>query len=360
MPTRIDHFETLYQLGSGFSAVTKLAVDQEGNQVALKIFDLENNKISDNSLALLKTEYEATKDFCHENIVRYMTFNDSTYEIKENGHKKKVAYLAMEAVKGGELFDYIANSGAFSDKFSRHYFKQMLKAIHYIHSKGNAHRDLKPENILLDSEYNVKIIDFGFTCNITGRQGSGYNQTGVGTPGYMGPEILRKDAYYAQGVDIFALGVILFIMYAGHPPFQIAKEDDMFYKLLASGRADLFWKAHSNKKPADFFSDEFKDLITTMLQVQPFMRLSLADVVSHPWMQGEYPTAAEVQTEFARRHQVNKDRAHQEEEKKAQMEAKIRERNANNRGRQVDGTTYLAAEDVETPNLPTDIKQLTL
>ena len=85
----------------------------------------------------------------------------------------------------------------------------------------------------------------------------------------MAPEILARQAYQGQVVDLFALGVILFILYSGHPPFQMANDQDNFYKLLATNRSDLFWKAHSNRKPADFYSEDFKDLITCMLQFHP-------------------------------------------------------------------------------------------
>lgn len=192
---------------------------------------------------------------------------------------------------GGELFDYVANSGAFSEPMCRYYFKQMLMGLHYIHKNGFSHRDLKPENILLDENYDLKIVDFGFACPLEGRDGSGFNRSVIGTPGYMAPEILEKQPYQGQVVDLFAAAVILFIMMTQHPPFQMAKAEDMYYKLLATNRADLFWKAHSSRKPADFFSDEFKDLITSMMQLHPHQRLCMADIIGHPWMQGEVATA---------------------------------------------------------------------
>jgi len=184
-------------------------------------------------LNLLNTEYNNCKDFDHENIVKYHGCSLDTTEVKENGQSKKVAYIAMEPIMGGELFDYVANSGPFQALYSRHFFKQMLTGLHYLHSNGNAHRDLKPENVMLDDKFNVKIIDFGFTCNIAGRNGQGVNSSGVGTPGYMAPEILLKNPYQSNVVDLFALGVILFIMYAGHPPFNLAKEDDTHYRCIA-------------------------------------------------------------------------------------------------------------------------------
>ena len=122
----------------------------------------------------------------------------------------------------------------------------MLQAVHYIHSKGFSHRDLKPENILLDSNYDLKLVDFGFACPLEGRDGPpGTNSTKIGTPGYMAPEIMSGKPYQGEVVDLFALGVILFITYAGVPPFTQANISDPFYKMIAANRSDLFWKAHS-------------------------------------------------------------------------------------------------------------------
>ena len=137
--------------------------------------------------------------------------------------------------------------------------------MNYVHQKGTAHRDLKPENILLYDNYNVKLADFGFAAPIQGRDGSGYLHTVLGTQAYMAPEILLKEPYQGHVVDLFALGIILFILYSGHPPFNMAHPNDSHYKLLATNRADLFWKYHSTRKPPGFFSEAFKDLITNML-----------------------------------------------------------------------------------------------
>jgi len=162
---------------------------------------------------------------------------------------------------------------------------------------------LKPENILLDKDFNAKIIDFGFAVEIEGREKDGYCRSLVGTTSYMAPEILNKQPYQGHVVDLFALGVILFILYAQHPPFTQASTSDSFYKLLATNRADLFWKMHSQRHEPGFFTEEFKDLITSMLQLHAHQRLSMADIVGHPWMQGPHATQAEVKQEFAIRHQ---------------------------------------------------------
>jgi len=250
-------------------------------------------------------------------VVKYFHFSeDSTYH-KKNGDQVQCAYIAQEMVAGGELFDYVANSGAFKEDECKYFFKQMLQAVHYIHSRGFSHRDLKPENILLNKDYDIKLVDFGFACPLEGRDGSGTNRSVIGTAGYMAPEILLKQAYQGQVVDLFALGVILFILYSGHPPFGMANEEDQYYKLIATNRSDLFWKAHSNpnRKPVGFYTDDFKDLITCMLQFHPHQRLCIADIIGHPWLASgaTASTPEAINEEFARRHNINKQRALAEE-----------------------------------------------
>jgi len=120
---------------------------------------------------------------------------------------------------------------------------------------------------LLDKNFNAKIADFGFAAPVEGRDGSGFLHTVLGTQSYMAPEITSRQPYQGPVVDLFALGIILFILYSGHPPFAMAEARDPHYKLLATNRADLFWKTHSGRKPEGFFSDSFKDLITNMLQL---------------------------------------------------------------------------------------------
>lgn len=242
----------------------------------------------------------------------------------------------------------------------------MLQAVHYIHSRGFSHRDLKPENILLNKDYDIKLVDFGFACPLEGRDGSGTNRSVIGTAGYMAPEILLRQAYQGQVVDLFALGVILFILYSGHPPFGMANEEDQYYKLIATNRSDLFWKAHSNpnRKPVGFYSDDFKDLITCMLQFHPHQRLCIADIIGHPWLASgtPAPTAEAINTEFARRHNINKQRALAEEERKQAQRATVN--NAARRDFQVGGKVYLSHDEQEPENeagaAQTQVVRLTL
>jgi len=253
----------------------------------------------------------------HKHVLKYFEFNERAIWNKKNGDQVEVAYIVSELVPGGELFDFVANSGPFGERISRYYAKQLIQAIHYIHTRGFAHRDLKCENVLLDKNYDIKIVDFGFACPVEGRDGSGINRSIVGSLGFMAPEIHARQPYQAQVVDLFALGCILFIMYAGHPPFNMANMEDPHYKLIATNKSSQFWAAHSNRKEENFFNEEFKDLVTAMLSFHPHQRLSIPDIVAHPWIQqGDYASADEVHEEFARRHEQNKKAAQADRELK--------------------------------------------
>ena len=195
------------------------------------------------------------------------------------------------------MFDYVANTGRFSEKSARYYFKQLLSGLGYCHRKGIAHRDIKPENILVDSQLNLKIADFGFAAPVDGKDGSGELKTCLGTAQYMAPEIHQKKPYKGKSVDLFATAIILFILVAEHPPFTTADAaKDPYYKCIAQNRSDLFWAASCKNKPgkSEFFSAEFKDLVQSMLQNDPQHRPSLSEVLGHAWLQGEVPTEEEL------------------------------------------------------------------
>ena len=201
----------------------------------------------------------------------------------------------------------------------------MLSGLFHIAQRGFSHRDLKPENILLDANYNIKIVDFGFACKLEGRDGTGVSRSCVGTPGYMGPEVLAKKPYQGHVADLFSLGVILFCLVLGYPPFEMATPKDTFYKHIYHNRADLFWKAHQRANPRFNFSEGFKELMTCLLQADPVNRPSLVDIVGHPWLaQGPMATPEEARIELQRRHAVNKALSEQQKLADANKSAKVR------------------------------------
>ena len=122
-----------------------------------------------------------------ENIVKLVDVRvDATYKKRDDTEYKCFAII-LEYVEGGELFDFVAETGHFSDKVARTYFNQLMNGLYYIHCKGFVHRDIKPENILLSKEFTIKIADFGFSCRSRGKTGTGILHTKLGTEGYMAP-----------------------------------------------------------------------------------------------------------------------------------------------------------------------------
>ena len=145
-----------------------------------------------------------------------------------------------------------------------------------MHANGVSHRDLKLDNILLDDDFNLKIVDFGFASI------RATNTTHLGSFTHMAPEIWEKDGYNGFNVDIFAVGVILFYMVAGHPPFGNSLHTDPYYKPIRCNRADQFWKIHSQLRPKEeAFSESFKNLVTLLLNRDPVQRPSYSEIKFH-------------------------------------------------------------------------------
>ena len=173
-------------------------------------------------------------------------------------------------------------------------------ALEYCHGQGIAHRDMKPENLLFDANFNLKIADFGFATLFAGKDGSGQLHTVLGTESYMAPEIHMRKPYSGPSVDLFASGIILFILLSGTPPFAKADpKSDPHYKLIVAGRQDVFWKAHERGKQKQagrdsFFSEEFRDLMNAMLAFAPEERPTIEEIKGHAWFNGSVVDPEEI------------------------------------------------------------------
>lgn len=185
------------------------------------------------------------------------------------------------SITGGELFDRIVELQRYTEKEASKVFKQILSGIQHLHSQNIAHRDLKPENLLLsskDSDAVVKLADFGFAKTENGDTLTGY----VGTPPYMAPELvsIRKTyGKYNRAVDMWAVGVILYIMLSGNHPFQI-DDEEMMLENIEQAKWEWDGEVWNN------ISDSAKDLIQKLLNPNPTSRLSVQDALNHPWVVG--------------------------------------------------------------------------
>lgn len=144
----------------------------------------------------------------------------------------------------------------------------MMNAVHHVHSKGFTHRGIKPENILLSKDFQLKLTDFGLSGLLSVKDNTGLLYTKLGSEGYLAPEVASK-SYEGSKVDVFASGVVLFVMYAGHPPFEKAALTDPYYRLIKDKKYTAFWKAHERRKTPGFFNEDFKSLFVAMCSFNP-------------------------------------------------------------------------------------------
>jgi len=264
-------------IGKGATSKVKLGKEEKTDKlVAIKILTVDGKSFD---MQELMKEIDVLKALNHENVIRlHDCFNNVQYP--GLGKSSSTTVMILELATEGELFDFFMHTGKFEPPLARWFFKQMCDGLSYCHGKGIAHRDLKPENVLLGDGFKVKIVDFGFARSFMAAQGKTKMTTALGTPGYAAPEILARQKYN-ESVDIFSLGVILFICIAGFPPFQEAKSNDWWFDKLSKKKFDLFWKAHERTHK---FSKNEKDLLLRMLAAKPAERISFEKIANHPWV----------------------------------------------------------------------------
>ncbi|KAL2299354.1 hypothetical protein Nmel_014009, partial [Mimus melanotis] len=248
-----------------FSIVRRCVKVLAGQEYAAKI--INTKKLSARDHQKLEREARICRLLKHPNIVR---LHDS---ISEEGHH----YLIFDLVTGGELFEDIVAREYYSEADASHCIQQILEAVLHCHQMGVVHRDLKPENLLLASKLKgaaVKLADFGLAIEVEGDQQAWFGF--AGTPGYLSPEVLRKDPY-GKAVDLWACGVILYILLVGYPPFW-DEDQHRLYQQIKAGAYDF------PSPEWDTVTPEAKDLINKMLTINPSKRITAAEALKHPWI----------------------------------------------------------------------------
>ncbi|CAD7682911.1 unnamed protein product [Nyctereutes procyonoides] len=282
-------YEIREKLGSGaFSEVVLAQERGSSHLVALKCIP---KKALRGKEALVENEIAVLRRVSHPNIVALEDVHESPSHL----------YLAMELVTGGELFDRIMERGSYTEKDASHLVGQVLGAVSYLHSLGIVHRDLKPENLLYATPFEdskIMVSDFG----LSKIQAGNMLGTACGTPGYVAPELLEQKPY-GKAVDVWALGVISYILLCGYPPFYDESDPELFSQILrASYEFDSpFW---------DDISESAKDFIRHLLERDPQKRFTCQQALQHLWISGDAAldkdilgsVSEQIQKNFARTH----------------------------------------------------------
>nr|DBA32167.1 TPA: hypothetical protein GDO54_007901 [Pyxicephalus adspersus] len=256
-----DEYQLYEEIGKGaFSVVRRCVKLCTGHEYAAKI--INTKKLSARGEHLMKERNE---------------LNHCVYFIKALQCWRGHTSISESGVTGGELFEDIVAREYYSEADASHCIQQILEAVLHCHQMGVVHRDLKPENLLLASKCKgaaVKLADFGLAIEVQGDQQAWFGF--AGTPGYLSPEVLRKEAY-GKPVDIWACGVILYILLVGYPPFWDEDQHKLYQQIKAG--------AYDFPSPEwDTVTPEAKNLINQMLTINPAKRITAHEALKHPWV----------------------------------------------------------------------------
>ncbi|KAF7240637.1 NUAK family SNF1-like kinase 1 [Varanus komodoensis] len=259
-------YELQETLGKGTYGKVKRAIERfSGRVVAIK--SIRKDKIKDEQdMVHIRREIEIMSSLSHPHII-------TIYEVFEN--KDKIVII-MEYASKGELYDYISERRRLNERETRHFFRQIVSAVHYCHKNGVVHRDLKLENILLDDNCNIKIADFGLS-NLY--QKDKFLQTFCGSPLYASPEIVNGRPYRGPEVDSWALGVLLYTLVYGTMPFDGFDHKNLI-RQISSG------EYREPTQPSDA-----RGLIRWMLMVNPERRATIEDIANHWWVNWGYKSS---------------------------------------------------------------------
>ncbi|KAK7305510.1 hypothetical protein VNO77_43416 [Canavalia gladiata] len=257
----MQRYELGRLLGQGtFGKVYYARTAITNQSVAIKVID-KDKVMKTGQAEQIKREISVMRLARHPNIIQL-------FEVMANKNK---IYFVMEYAKGGELFNKVAK-GKLREDVAHKYFKQLINAVDFCHSRGVYHRDIKPENILLDENGNLKVSDFGLSALTESKRQDGLLHTPCGTPAYVAPEVIKRKGYDGIKADIWSCGIVLFVLLAGYLPFHDPNLIEMYRKI---NKAEL--------KCPNWFPPEVCMLLGKMLDPNPDTRISISNIREYCW-----------------------------------------------------------------------------
>lgn len=263
-----EDYEIKHIIGKGATAVVKLATHKtKKTNIVFKIY--EKSQLGKSQMSALRSEISIMKKLDHPHIIKL-------YDVIEDNEK---IMLAMEYLSGGCFRSFLKKRGhkRISEDEAKIYFGQIIDAVKYLHTKGIYHRDLKLDNILLDYKKDIKVIDFGYSVEC---EPEDLLEIYWGTTPYMAPEMVMKQKYCGQHVDIWSLGVIVYAMLAGQLPFNGKTEEDVIKR--------IWWGQF--RQPTKI-SYDWKRFLSSILNLDPMKRPSASDLFYDPWNMKYFKTA---------------------------------------------------------------------
>ncbi|KAL3671592.1 hypothetical protein V7S43_003508 [Phytophthora oleae] len=267
-----------YKLGAvlgvgGNGVVQKLQDERDGTLYAVKVLDVAKFRHREQVVAEVEILRNITNNIKHPNLIKI-------HKVYEE-HQK--VYIIQEMCTGGELYDRVVQRGKYSERDAANIMRQLVSALQALHAHNILHLDIKPENILFSSEdpdSKILLTDFGLARMINGKQNPlDQGKSMAGTVGYMAPEVISSHVY-SEAADVFSAGVILFILLVGYPPFFGDSEVEILLKIA---RGDFSFD------PQDWanVSESAKELVARMLEVRAQDRITIDEVLTHPWITRE-------------------------------------------------------------------------
>ncbi|ORX53259.1 Pkinase-domain-containing protein [Hesseltinella vesiculosa] len=263
-PAMLGNYLPVKTIGRGVSGCVKLAANvHTGEQVAIKII----------SRKLMKESIAVSRAVERELAVLQLLHHPNLVDLRHVMQDEQNVYFVMEYLNGGDLYRQLLHKRRFSEQEAKNIFLQLMHALQWCHKHQICHRDIKLENILLDqTKKNIKISDFGMA---TMQSPDSPLNTSCGSPHYASPEIVRGIPYFGPSSDIWSSGVVLYLLLCGHHPF----DDKRTGRLLSKIKSGIY-----HPLPRDV-SPQVKDLIARMLMVDPCKRITIAEILTHPWLQ---------------------------------------------------------------------------